>query len=218
MTRCLHLPLSVLLFLAGCDASHSQPVSVSEGTLTDGRYHHPGLGWRMSVPPGWTVMSIEDIRSYTGKGRELVEKSLGEDIEENQTDLLYLRGGAHSAFTSARQPIDESDGPYSETQKALFEVVAQAYRTAGIPIRIERRQETIAGVTFELMHVSLRSREGNHEIAQQYMYDARIGQQSLTVSVTAGDAEEREQGLRAWRASTFENGADAAAKNPAPPR
>ena len=204
VARRFRLPLLALLFLAGCDASQSQPASVAEGTLTDGRYHNAALGWSMTLPSGWTVMPPEDIRKFTGRGREIVEKSVGGTIEENQVDLLYLRGTRQSAFTSARQPFDESDGPYSEQQEALFEVVTQAYGTAGIPTRVERRQETIGGVTFELLHISMRSREGDREVAQQYMYDALFGKQSLTVSVTAGDAAEREAGLRAWRASTFE--------------
>jgi hypothetical protein len=198
MTVWLRLPL-VVLFLAGCDASQSQSASIREGTLTDGRYDNALLGWSMPVPPGWTVMSLEDIRSYTGKGREMVEKSLGEPIEENQVDLLYLRGGPHSGFTSARQPVEKLDGPYEEVQEQLFEVLAQAYRTADIPVRVAHRQETIDGVTFELMHVSMRAREDDREVAQQYMYDARLGEHGFTVSITAIDPADLAGGWRGWR-------------------
>ena len=206
MTRWSHLLLCTLL-LAGGDASPAAPATVIEGQSAPGRYDDPVLGWSMQRPPGWSVMSPDEVDAQARKGRALLEETLGERVEMNHTNLLHLRSNRKSVFTSTREYYDESAGPYAAVQETLFQAVRESFATADIPIRVERRRETIDGVAFQLMQVSMRARDDeSREIMQQYLYNALVRNQCFTVTVTAVttvDDAELEAGLRAWRASKF---------------
>ncbi len=218
MCRCL--PLALLFALSTGlypDAASAEGTTTKpEGTLSEGRYEHRGLGWRFAVPPGWNLMSEADIARHTGKGTRVVERSLGAPIEQRQIDLLYLEHGRATKFTSVRQRIRDEDGPLAEQQEALFEVVAQAYRDSKIPIRTERESETIDGVSFQVLHVDMLSKDRKKVAVQQYMYSGQVGPDDLVVSITSADDDDLETGLTAWRGSTFDRAArtaDSAAKH-----
>jgi hypothetical protein len=192
--------LAFLATMAACGVA-ADPL---EGQLTDGRYHHAQLGWRFTLPQGWQVMSREDVARITGKGKDLIEKTIGTAVQELHFDLLYLKRGPVTSFTSTRQRFDPEYGTYAEQQDALFEVILSAYREAGIPVRTERGSEMIDGVEFQLTHVWMLSKDRKKEVAQQYAYDGLLGSEGLTVSITSGEAEDLKAGLAAWRASRFD--------------
>jgi hypothetical protein len=205
------LALRVVLFAlcaatAGCGQGASEPAARPvdpSAESSSARYHHPGLGWTFPRPPDWQTMSQAEIERVSGRGREMIERTLDGEIEDHSTPLLYLEHGPGTRFTSVRQPLQRQDGPYPEQQKVLFEVVAQSYRDAGIPIEVERGSETIDGVEFQRMHVRMLSKDRSKEVAQQYVFDALLGEQSLLVSVTSAHAGDLEAGLAAFRASRF---------------
>lgn len=203
---CRYLPVALITALAACTYPAAAPADggTREGALSEGRYRHHDLGWTFMVPPGWKLMSAEEIAHHTGRGARMLEKTVGAPIEQQQIDLLYLKHGRTSMFTSVHQRISDEDGPYDQQQEALFEVIAQAYRDAKIPIRTERGSETIGGTIFQLLHVRMLTKDLKSVAVHQYMYSGQIGQDDLVVSVTAPDGDDLETGLSAWRASTFD--------------
>lgn len=210
--RCLSLAFITALAVCGPAAAADPATDPVEGELKDGRYHHPELGWRFTLPEGWKVMTRDDVERITGNGKELIEKTIGTAVEGGHVDLLYLKRGPITSFTSTRQRFDPQYGSYEEQQDTLFKVIVQAYREAGIPVRTQRSSEKIGGVTFQLTHVWMLSKDRKTEVAQQYAYDGRLGMEGLTVSITSADAADLEAGLAAWRASRFERHAESDAQ------
>lgn len=190
---------------AGCDLPGEPAARAIDRSAESSseRYHHPGLGWTFPRPRDWRTMTQDEIDRVSGSGRRMIEKTVEAQVEDHSTPLLYLAKGDSTRFTSVRQPHLPQDGPYAEQQDLLFEVVAQSYRDAGIPVQVEHGRETIDGVEFRRMHVRMLARDGRREVAQQYVYDALLGEQSLLVSVTSAIPADLEAGLAAWRGSRF---------------
>jgi hypothetical protein len=190
----LLLPI-LLCLLASCS---SQPAS-------DADYHHAPLGWTMPIPRGWRVLPAEEVARIVEKGKDVMERSLGAPIEATQTELLYLKRGNLSVFTSDLQVHQPSDGvSYAQRQDEVIAAVLQAYRDADIPFRHERAKETVGGVEFSVLSVTLLARDGGRIIADQRMYDALIGEHEFNVSLTTQALADRDTLLSAWRASRFQ--------------
>ncbi|MAS97267.1 MAG: hypothetical protein CMO55_29090 [Verrucomicrobiales bacterium] len=152
------------------------------------------IGWTVSYPAYMSRLSDEEIAEIENTGEELMEDAAGGEIEKNHRNLLYLKKGETSSFTSASEPFDEEiDGPYSETQEALYDLIVQAYEGTGLPVEHERGEAMIDGLTFQTLTVRLFAPEKKQVLVTQIAYDRLMGgKESVMISINWHDEEDRE--------------------------
>lgn len=169
-------------------------------------YYHEDLGWTMQIPPGWKIVDGSKVDEFNEKGRKFVGRVYDGPVDETEAEaLIYLQRGPAAIFGSLSQThVESRDGLYTDVQQAVFELNELTYKGAGIRARHAREQETIDGVTFERIKTVMLSPNGDKQLVQVLPYQALLGSQSLTVTITTGQGADSSGILAAWRASTFD--------------
>jgi hypothetical protein len=197
----------VLLALTGCPKKpvSNENIPLAEGKVTAAVYTNDVLGWSMKIPQGWRVKTREEISALTKTGVDAMQKNVDAPLDASANiELLYLHHDQFNQFTSTSQAFDPAlDGPYSESQELLAEVIVKTYTDTGMSLQHERGSEVIGGVTFNVLRITLSSPDGKEVILHQAMYDALLGSRSLTVSLSWNSHDSRDQLFAAWRGSTF---------------
>lgn len=202
------LAIGLVFALAGCPqdpAATNDTIALAEGRVAGGEYTHPGFGWTMKVPAGWRVKTREEIAAVTQKGLDAMQKSADAPIDASgAVQLLALQRDPFNQFTSAAEAFDPAkDGSYAENQDGLVQLLLKTYADAGVKVRHARRDETVGGVKFNVLDVTILAPDGQKVILHQAMYDALFGTRSLTVSLNWNDDAARDALFAAWRGSQF---------------
>lgn len=176
----------------------------AEGTITDGIYHNEKLGWDFPVPRGWKVLSRREIERLEGKGRKTVDEAAGGNVRDNHVALLHLRKSPTATFTSTAQVFDPmKDGNYRDRQEALFSIIANTYRSQGIPTDVRRSTERIDNLDFEVLKLTLYSVNRQKVVLHQLVYDRLMNGRSLLISITYSNHKDGDELLQAVRSSRF---------------
>lgn len=197
------LMLILCVLLAACSPSSQLQVQPQTGVISNGEYQYAPIGWRMSLPWRWNVLSPQQLQEMLGKGRSLVEKAAGGEVVDNETHLLYMRYDRSNQFTSSVSRFDASQGAEADQVAATFDGLLAAYSAGNYRVRDSRGTETVGGIRFDLMRISLLDPMGKHEVALQHFYVGRVGSHWLTASIVTADWLPRQQMLHAWRGSSF---------------
>lgn len=180
------------------------PPELHDGRIENNVYLNPGLGWEMTIPPGWTVNTREEIARIEGVGQDAIEKTYGEKIPPCHTPLIYLTRNDFNRFTSTVQLFDpKTDGSYQANQETLFAVILGTFSDQGLNIRHKRSREVLGGIQFEGLHITMYSPDGNRIILRQIVYDALIGDRSLTLSLLYNNEQDKSVMLDAMKHSRF---------------
>lgn len=203
MRHAIVMMLCLFTLLIACSSQSQEEIQPQTGVISDGEYHYAPIGWRISLPWRWHVSTPKALQAALGKGRSLIEKAVGSEVVDTETQLLYARLNAKNQFTSSISPFDKTSGTEAEQVSATFDVILAAYAAGHYDVRSSRGTERVGGVRFDLMHVSMLDPTGSHEILQQQVYVGRIGSNWLIVSITTADWIPRQLMLNAWRNSHF---------------
>lgn len=204
----IFLPAIALLTLTGCPkkpAINNEAVPLVEGKISGGVYTNADLGWSMKIPDGWQVKNQADIAALTKKGLDAMQKSVDGPIEaEDNAELLFLELDKFNRFTSTAKPFDPAmDGSYAESQELLEQLILKTYADMGMKTSHERRKETLGAVEFIVLDITIFAPDGKKVILHQSLYDALLGDRSLTISLNWNTDKARDALFHAWRASTF---------------
>ncbi|MEN8217768.1 MAG: hypothetical protein ABFS56_15650 [Pseudomonadota bacterium] len=200
--------VAILVILNTPLVAFSKPptsVELLEGQIVDGIYKNNRFGWEFPIPKGWKPLSKAEIESLEGKGKKAIEDSYGTEITMSHVPLLNLRKDLSNAFTSTAQAYHpKEDGNYRAGQETVFEIIKNTYRLSlGVPIDYHRTQETIGGLEFEALHITMYSPDKQTVIVRQIMYNRLIGDSSLFISVTYNNDQDKKSILEALSKSRF---------------
>lgn len=205
MRHAATLMLCLCTLLAACGSqSEEQLVQPQAGIISNREYQYAPIGWRISIPWRWSVLSQEELHASLGKGLIVVEKAVGGEFVDPETQLLHLRYGARNRFSSAISPFDATLGSEQEQVAATVSLVLATFKAGNMrALPIAHETETIDGIRFDFVHISILDPSGRREILQAHFYMGRVGSNWLTVGVASVDWIPRQQMLHAWRGSRF---------------
>ena len=151
--------LVIFTVLLGCSGP-LPPVELTEGNIVDGVYRNERLGWQFPIPKDCSALPKSEIEKLEDKGHEAIVNTLSHEYTSNSVTLLCLRKGQSKVFTSAAQVYDpKKDGDYRDQQQAVFDVLLNSYRSLDIPIESQRSEETINGLVFDVLEVTMYAKE-----------------------------------------------------------
>ncbi|MGB0132390.1 hypothetical protein, partial [Dokdonella sp.] len=137
--------------LSACGSQSQELIQPETGVISEGEYRYAPIGWRMSIPWRWDVLSEAEVKATTGKGRDLFEMAAGEELVDLETQLLYLSYGARNRFTSSVSPFDVSLGSEQEQVAETIKLILEAYQASNLHPRLAKHEtETIDGIRFDL--------------------------------------------------------------------
>lgn len=182
--------LFILLIIAGVTSCNSQPKQ-QEAKKTN--YICSEIGWTFTYTGDWKTLNKEEIALIEGRGKSAMESTLNEEIPLNNKNLLWLKKDAFNSFTSTIQPYDTiADGPYSENQELLTQIMIETYKNQGIQFDYKVGKTLIDGLEFTTLETVIYTPDRKKVIMNQTMYDRLInGKTSLTLSINYNNDKDR---------------------------
>ncbi|KHD11253.1 hypothetical protein PN36_00130 [Candidatus Thiomargarita nelsonii] len=197
--------VAILVILNTPLVAFSKQPTLIEGQIVEGIYKNNRFGWEFPIPKGWKLLSKEEIESIEGKGKKAIEETYDAEIPAmSHVPLLHLRKNLFNTFTSTAQAYQE-DGDYRVEREAVFDILKNTYLSRGITIDYYRSRETIGGLEFEVLHITMYTPDKQTVIVHQIMYDRLIGDSSLFISVMYNNDQDKKIILEALSKSRFTN-------------
>ena len=152
------------------------------------------IGWTFYYPIDWKVLSDDEIAVIEGRGKTAMEGVINEKIEGKNKNPLWLKKDQFNSFTSTLQAYDSIvDGPYSENQASLIQLLIETYKSQGIKFDYNSGKEFIDGLEFTTFESILYSPDRKIVIMRQIMYDRLIdGKTSLTLSINYNNEKDKQ--------------------------
>lgn len=164
------------------------------------------VGWTFNYPNNWKVLSKDEISIMEGRGKKAIENTLNEEIPLNNNNILWLKKNAFNSFTSTIQPYDTiEDGPYSENQALITQIIIDTYKNQGIQLEYKKGIELIDGLEFTTLESTIYAPDSKKVILNQIMYDRLIsGKTSLTLSINYNNEKDKQSLMEIIKSSKFE--------------
>lgn len=185
--------------------SESAPSTPSAGEIKDGVYRFADIGWTMPIPPGWTVMPLQQTQQAQEVGKKAIQDAMGATVDMSTLrHLLAFAKDRANVFQSSFEDVPpEQVASWPEANANVREIVLRTYRAKRVNIDASPlREEVIAGVTFHVFDITIKDSKGTPFLYQS-VYSALFGKQTLGVSLTYLTESNRDEMLKAFKASTF---------------
>ncbi len=198
------LLLGVFLFLSSCNKRDLND-EVDEGVFQEGTFTSDEIGWRITIPKGWKVVTKAHAEDLQSKGLEAMEASIGEEVDiSGLKNLVNFQKDQFNIFQSTSEPFEEEyDGEWAENNVALREVVLDTYRGQGIEVEAtEIEAEVIGGLEFQKFSMKA-TFPNNALVLHQIMYSRLMNGFDFGANISYTDEESGRVLLECWRASEF---------------
>ncbi len=146
---------------------------IENGRLNSaGTYSVPEIGWEVTIPEGWEVVSKKMTRENTEKGKKAIEKTMESHVDASGLkQLLNLRKDRFNSFLSTMEAFDAGEaGSYEEYNQNLYQVMKDTYAGQGMKVEYEEDSASIDGLLFDVFKSRIYNKEGTEVILNQVMY------------------------------------------------
>ena len=160
--------------------------------------------WSVTIPEGFEKISAAESDKFKNKGINAIEDTFGETVIDESETIFVFKNGPANVFEANYQPFDtEIDGDYSESRKAVNDILYETFKTQMPKAKITRSNSTekIDGLTFYVHTINIEL--PNKMVLKAMMFNRLFGKREFTVNIMFLDKILGEQLLDAWRSSTF---------------
>ncbi|MEQ8713469.1 MAG: hypothetical protein RIC80_10645 [Cyclobacteriaceae bacterium] len=182
------IQLSAIIFIVinGCNG---QSKKTEFRTFKDDQ-----MGWSVDYPDYLRILSDTEIAAYEGRAEGPLEETIGEEIEYNHQNLIWLLKDRFNSFSSNSQPYDsEIDGPFEENQKMLNEAILETYKNQGIEFDSEFGTYNIDGLGFSSMTTKLYTPDRSKVILTQIVFERLFSNsRTLTLNINYNNPMDKE--------------------------
>jgi len=198
-----------LLILILITFSCKEKKQVEAGVINkENIYENDEVGWKMPIPEGWKIMSVDQRNVMNERGRSAIEDAVGEVDSNGLKNLLAFQKDKENIFNSTSQPfIEEHPGEWLENNENVKYILTETYAQNGILSEAsETTIEKIGGIDFHVFHIKVKL--PNNKTLTQYMYSTLINGLDFGVNVNYSDEKYGQEMLGSFRKSQFKKPVD----------
>ncbi len=168
-------------------------------TATPRSYHCKEIGWTIWVPDGWAVLSKKAQAGAEARGQKSIEKATGEEVQlQGLKSLISFRRDPLNIFSSSIEPFrEEKPGEYEESNRKVYELIYNTFKSEGIKADTSSGQEIIRGNKFYTFKTIIYSRDGE-VILQQKMFSRLVKGYDFDITISYSNEEDKQTMLDAW--------------------
>ncbi|WP_222166473.1 hypothetical protein [Edaphocola aurantiacus] len=170
------------------------------------KYHSKEIGWTITVPEGYTLSKTEELDRIQEKGKELMENSLGEEIDMSGVKhLANFTKNQFNQFQSNIEPFDTAaDGNWYAHDQLLKGFIYETFTQQGIHVDSSVTEAvTISGKQFQHYTFSIYGPD-QQVILRQDIFGALLNGYSFGVNINYNDSTAYKEMLQAWQSSVFQ--------------
>ncbi|XLS28890.1 hypothetical protein ACJD0Z_17050 [Flavobacteriaceae bacterium M23B6Z8] len=181
---------------------------IDEGTVADNIYTSKEIGWQITIPEGWKVISRERQEIFDKKGVEMMEGVLGEGVVDTDTgefkNLIGFQKNRFNLFQSTSEPFEEEyEGQWEENNKLMKELIYEAYLQQGIDAdSTPTITVNVDGLDFRSYEFTIRSPKGE-VILKQRIHNRLVNGYDFSVNINYNNETDKKIMVDAWLNSTF---------------
>lgn len=196
------------VFLFGVISFSCQEKKKVEAGVIDTKskiYTNDDIGWEISIPEGWKVMTVDHREILNEKGKTAIEDVY--DGEVDVTGLKHLLGfqkDQANMLNSTSQPfVEEYIGEWKENNEKMIDIILNTYRQNKMnSILSHEGIETIDNVVFNVYIITLTLPKDQGNLIQ-IMYSTLINNFDFNISINYTNKKYGDEMLSAFRASKF---------------
>ncbi len=191
------LLLFFIFLYSGCDW-------LNESKIESGVYTHSGIGWEMTLPPGWKTNSASEVKKLSKTGIEMMETANDQKIRIPSYELLLnLKKDKFNLFASSLQDYDpEYDGNLVEFTQRNEDMIEQTFTHQNVNFEKRKYQQQIGSVNFEAFEFLIYQTPKKRKILfHQSFYFGVVGDQLMNVNANATTREGYNELIDAFHSS-----------------
>jgi hypothetical protein len=196
---------ATLLFSGKHKDKHLDPnKQVDEGAVKGETYVSQDMGWTITIPKGWTVVSRDQTEANEKKGADAIRKSSNTEIDmSGLKHLISFQKDRFNSLMSTSEPFpNASPGAFDDNCAAVDKMIYDAYASQGIRSDTSSSVEVIHGHKFNVFHATLYSKDGK-VILQQLLYSKLIHDKDFSVTINYNNEEDKKVMMDAFLNSTL---------------
>ena len=182
--------------------SKSKP-HVDEGVMEGERYISQEIGWMLTIPKGWTIMSKDKMDGYTEKGMDAIREVAGTIDYSGLKNLINFQKDQRNIFQSTSEPFKiEYEGEWEDNNEALKGLLHATFTNQGIKIDTSSSSMIVDELEFESFHITFYTPKGEIVLYQD-MYTRLINGFDFGVSLTYNNEKDKTTLMDVWQNSKF---------------
>ena len=177
---------------------------IDEGNVKGEIYESKEIGWSIEIPKDWKIISKDKVEAHDEKGKGLIEKSTGLEIDTKALKhLIGFQKDQFNIFTSTSEPFkEEFPGEYQQNNKALNEILYKTFVDQGIRTDSASGKETIQGLEFNAFYTTIYAPNGK-VILNQILYSRLINGYDFGVNINYNNDQDKKTMIDALKKSKF---------------
>lgn len=177
---------------------------IDEGNIKGEIYESKEIGWAIEIPKGWKITSKDKAEANDEKGKSIIEKSSGLQIDMRALKhLISFQKDQFNNFSSTSEPVkEEFAGEYQQNSKALNGIIYNAFVDQGIKADSASGKETIQGLEFNTFYTTIYAPDGK-VILNQILYSRLINGYDFGININYNNEQDKKTMIDAWENSKF---------------
>lgn len=164
-------------------------------------YSSEDAGWNVRFPAEYKRMTPQEIAAIETKGKSAIQ---GELEPVPYTRLLFVKKGDTSGLTSTLTPYSDNEQSVAENQLQMAQMLKETYGRYGIPAQIERESMLLDGLAFDVLHVTLLSKDSKSVVSRQMILERLIEKSNiLTIALYFRSDQAKQELLSIANSSKF---------------
>ncbi|WP_379087013.1 hypothetical protein [Pedobacter sp. UC225_65] len=188
-----------LIVLAACNSSTPQQEANAAANYTNKE-----LGWTITIPEGYKLISKAKIEVNDQKGKEAINKVYeGEVNTDSLKHLVSFQKNQLNIFDSTIEPyVEKYPGEYETNNQALKKLLFDTYNNQKIKIDTLSGKEVVQGLDFNAFYIKVYGPSGA-VLMHQVMYSTLLKGYDFGVNINYNNEEDKKILMDAFKNSKF---------------
>lgn len=168
---------------------------IDEGHVENNTYTSEEIGWTITIPDNWQIITREQNEAFQKKGLEAIEDLVEEEIDLSAfKNLIGFQKNPFNAFQSNSEPFKiEYEGEWEENNALIKELIYNTYVQQGI--KVDSTDMTILkidGLDFHTFTFTISDPKGK-VIMHQTMHSSLINGIAFGVNINYNNEADKKE-------------------------
>ena len=180
-------------FITNCTNEDKNDQNEEIETKTEGTpYSNYEVGWTMTVPEGWEIISKDQLDKNMKNGQDIIAESSTVNLNyDGLTHLINFKKDDYNQFMSTMEPFElEYAGEWEENNQMVYDFLYETYTFQGIEIDTSSRTTQLDGLLFQVFSITLYTPDGSILIYED-MYGRFINGYDFSVILTYNNTDDK---------------------------